>query len=88
MTSQGGGRSNSSLDRDSSCEEQGSGLGTQSGVSRDSENQRKEQNENAEEKLPEGVPIVTQWVKTPTSIHENVGSILGLAQWVKYLALP
>ena len=38
MTSQGGGRSNSSLDRDSSCEEQGSGLGTQSGVSRDSEN--------------------------------------------------
>ena len=30
-----------------------------------------------------GVPTVTQMVKNPTSIHEDVGSIPGLAQWVK-----
>ena len=35
-----------------------------------------------------GVATVAQWVKNPTSIHENVGLILGLTQWVKDLALP
>ena len=30
-----------------------------------------------------GIPIVAQWVKNPTSIHEDVDLISDLTQWVK-----
>ena len=36
----------------------------------------------------EGVSLVAQQVKNPASIHEDVGSIPGLVQWVNDLVLP
>ena len=35
-----------------------------------------------------GVPFVAQWLTNPARIHEDVGSIPGLARCVKDAALP
>ena len=36
----------------------------------------------------EGVPVMAQGLRTPTSIHEEVDSIPGLTQWVRDPVLP
>ena len=39
--------------------------------------------EEPAKKAEQGVPVVAQRVKNPTSIHEDTSSIPGLPQWVK-----
>ena len=35
-----------------------------------------------------GVPVVAEWLTNQTRSHDVAGSISGLTQWVKNLALP
>ena len=43
---------------------------------------------SGDSKMRKGAPAVVQWVKNPTSTHEDAGLITGFTQGVKDPALP
>ena len=47
----------------------------------------KSQKDKKKKDINYGVLVMAQWLTNPTSIHEDAGSILGLAQWVNDPAL-
>ena len=49
---------------------------------------KKKKKMERERKKNRGVPVMTPWLTNPTRNHEVAGSVLGLAQWVKYPVLP
>ena len=44
-------------------------------------------NKLQKQKCSVGVPVVSQWLTNPAGIHEDMGSIPDLTQWVKDLVL-